>query len=116
MSNEVNYFEIGSPDAQGSKAFYSGLFGWEIDEPTGPAPYWMVDRARGGLWDTTELGGQTWAIFYVQVADVADTVAAAEAMGATVAVGLTDNGNIQFAHLVDPQGNRFGVWTPKSDS
>jgi predicted enzyme related to lactoylglutathione lyase len=31
-----------------------------------------------------------------------------------VAVPLTDNGAIEFAHLVDPIGNRFGIWRPKS--
>jgi predicted enzyme related to lactoylglutathione lyase len=35
-------------------------------------------------------------------------------LGATVAVPLVDNGAIEFAHLVDPQGNRFGVWKPKT--
>jgi predicted enzyme related to lactoylglutathione lyase len=28
-------------------------------------------------------------------------------------VPYVDNGAIEFAHLVDPQGNRFGVWRPK---
>jgi len=29
-------------------------------------------------------------------------------------VPFVDNGSIEFAHLLDPQGNRFGVWHPKS--
>ena len=33
MSNDVNYFEIGSPDAQAARAFYGGLFGWTFGEP-----------------------------------------------------------------------------------
>jgi predicted enzyme related to lactoylglutathione lyase len=41
------------------------------------------------------------------------TVTQAERLGATVAVPHTDNGAIEFAHLVDPHGNRFGVWKPK---
>ena len=36
MSNDVNYFEIGSPDAQASRAFYGGLFGWTFGEPSMP--------------------------------------------------------------------------------
>ena len=32
---------------------------------------------------------------------------------AVVAVPLVDNGQIEFAHLLDPLGNRFGVWRPK---
>jgi hypothetical protein len=31
-----------------------------------------------------------------------------------VLVPFTDNGAIEFAHLEDLDGNRFGVWRPKS--
>ena len=66
VTNKIDYFEIGSPDPDASKAFYGTLFDWEIEDPTGPAPYRMVDEARGGLWDTSDLGAANWAIFYVQ--------------------------------------------------
>jgi predicted enzyme related to lactoylglutathione lyase len=112
MDHPVNYFEIGSSDPQGSAAFYGGLFGWTFEKPQGPAPYWMVDEARGGLWDTSEIGREHWAIFYVQVDDVTAAVEDAVGLGASVTVPVTDNGNIDFAHLIDPQGNRFGVWHP----
>jgi len=54
-----------------------------------------------------------WAIFYVQVDDVKAAIAQAESLGASVAVPFVDNGTIEFAHLLDPQGSRFGVWRPK---
>lgn len=113
MGNVVDYFEIGSPDPEASRAFYGGLLGWQIGDPVGPAPYAMVEGDRGGLWDTSSMGGDSWAIFYVHVPDVAGAVTRAQELGATVAVPLTDNGRIHFAHLVDPHGNRFGVWHPK---
>ena len=113
MTSPVDYFEIGSPDPAASTAFYGGLFGWDVEAPTGPAPYSMVDGDKGGLWDTSASGGQTWAIFYVQVDDVAAAVARAEELGGSVGHPLTDNGRIEFAHLVDPHGNRLGVWRPK---
>jgi hypothetical protein len=49
----------------------------------------------------------------VQVDDVAETISQAEALGATVAIPMVDGGDLQFAHLIDPQGNRFAVWRPK---
>lgn len=73
----------------------------------------MVNDDQGGLWDTSSLGGTPWAIFYAQVDDVQAAIARAESLGATVAVPLVDGGDIEFAHLLDPQGNRFGVWRPK---
>jgi predicted enzyme related to lactoylglutathione lyase len=113
MTNKVDYFEIGSPDPETAKAFYGALFEWEIGEPSVPAQYSMVDEGRGGLWDTSAIGGATWAIFYVQVPDVKATIEQAQGLGATLVIPLIDNGEIEFAHLVDPLGNRFGIWRPK---
>ena len=113
--NTIDYFELGSPEPERTRDFYAGIFGWTFEEPTGPQPYWMVDGSNGGLWDTSTMGGQAWAIFYVQVPDVAAAVRQAEELGAEVAVPLTDGGNIEFAHLLDPHGNRFGVWRPKGE-
>ena len=111
MNNRVDYFEIGSPNPEASKAFYSGMFGWQIGAPS-EAKYSTVDGDAGGLWDTTALGGASWAIFYVHVDDVPAAITRAEELGATVALPLVDNDTIQFAHLIDPTGNRFAVWRP----
>ena len=113
MSNDVDYFEIGSPNPEASSAFYSGLFGWQIGPPS-PAGYRMVGGDAGGLWDTSAVGGGSWAVFYVHVDDVASAVERAEGLGATVVLPLVDNGSIQFAHLLDPSGNRFAVWRPNN--
>ena len=40
------------------------------------------------------------------------SLAKAQELGATVAIPLVDNGQITFAHLVDPDGNRFAIWRP----
>jgi uncharacterized protein len=103
----VNYFEIGSPDVQASRAFYGGLFGWTFGEPSMPARYCMIENDKGGLWDTSAMGGTSWAIFYVQLDKAQD-------LGATVAVPFVNNGQIEFADLVDPHGSRFGIWKPKN--
>lgn len=112
MTAEVNYFEIGTPDPDAARAFYGSLFGWTFGDAS-PQGYRMINTEQGGLWDTSSLSGATWAIFYVQVDDVAAAISQAESLGASVAVPLVDNGRIEFAHLVDPDGNRFGVWRPK---
>lgn len=112
MTNKIDYFEIGSPDPDASKAFYGTLFDWQIEDPDGPAPYSMVDEARGGLWDTSDSGADSWAIFYVHVEDVHAALERAVGLGATVAIPVIDNGRIEFAHLLDPLGNRFGIWRP----
>lgn len=67
MANDMNYFEIGTPDPEASKAFYGALFDWRFGEPSMPARYAMIDENRDGLWDTSHMGAENWAIFYVQV-------------------------------------------------
>ena len=111
MGNIVNYFELGTPDPERTRDFYGRLFGWRIGEPSNG--YQMIDTDQGGIWDTTTMGGANWAIFYVQVDDVQGAVDKAAELGATVLLPLVDNGAIEFAHLADPHGNRFGVWCPK---
>ncbi|MGH3541633.1 MAG: VOC family protein [Mycobacterium sp.] len=110
MGNVVNYFEIGTTDAGATSAFYGGLFGWQIGDS---GDYRMIDTALGGVWDSSAMGGGSYAIFYVQVDDVQATITKASELGATVVVPFTDNGPLEFAHLQDPHGNRFGVWRPK---
>ncbi len=116
MTNEANYVEIGSPDPDAASEFYGTLFGWKIADSDSSAPYRMIDGDRGGLWDTSQQGAQHWAIFYVQVDDVRTALDRAQELGASVQVPFTDNGRIEFAHLADPQGNRFGIWRPKPGS
>ena len=86
MTNEVNYFEIGSPDPEASKAFYGALFDWNVGPPSMPARYSMVNEDRGGLWDTSAMGAANWAIFYVQVEDVRAAIERAQELGAAVVV------------------------------
>ncbi|MFF5790820.1 VOC family protein [Paeniglutamicibacter sp. NPDC012692] len=112
MAEIPNYFEIGTPDPEEARHFYGSLFDWTFDDPS-PLGYGMVNGGKGGLWDTTSTGGSSWAIFYVQVDDVKAAIARALSLGASVALPYVDNGSIEFAHLLDPRGNRFGVWRPK---
>lgn len=111
MSNVVDYFEVGSPDPMATQAFYGQLFGWEIGEPSEQG-YRPVNKTQGGVWDTSAMGGTNWGIFYVHVDDVQEAIKKAEELGAKVAIPFTSGGGIEFAHLIDPQGNRFGVWKP----
>lgn len=111
--NKVNYFEIGTTAPDETKRFYSELFGWHIGAPS-PANYSMVNESEGGVWDTSAIGGAVYAIFYVQVDDVAAALEKAEQLGATVLLPLTSNPAIEFAHLADTNGNRFGIWKPKA--
>lgn len=111
-TNTVNYFEIGTTDPQAARAFYGEVFGWTFGAAN-PGGYATVNENAGGLWDSSRIGGGSWAVFYVEVADIHATLAHATAAGAATVRPLVDNGVILFAHLADPAGNRFGVWQRK---
>ncbi|MEU4775183.1 VOC family protein [Micromonospora sp. NPDC023644] len=118
ITNGVTWFEVGTDRPEETGRFYTDLFGWAFSEQGTPETSYRVAEPgpegsiQGAIRDT---GGTSpnYAIFYVQVADVADTVRRAEAAGGKVLVPARSNDNgLTFAHLVDPAGNHFGVFTP----
>ena len=113
-SNTVSWFEIGAPDVDAAKSFYGPLFGWSF-APDGP--YTLITAAgaagpSGGIFDT---GGNIppYAVFVVQVADVAATAAQAEQLGGQVVVAPNklDDGMV-VAYLIDPNGSMFALFSP----
>jgi predicted enzyme related to lactoylglutathione lyase len=110
----VDYFEIGTPDPAAAQAFYGGLFGWTFGEASNPAQYSAINGTAGGLWNTSSIGGASWAVFYVHVTDVNAAFEHALSLGASAALPVINNGQITFAHLVDPAGNRFAIWNENS--
>lgn len=118
--NGIGWFEIGTDQPAEAERFYGDVFGWTFGDDQGGAAdgaYRIVSTPgaggmQGGLFPT---GGKTpnYAIFYLLVADPAETCRAAEAAGGKVLVApQTTPDGLSFAHLLDPAGNHFGVFTP----
>lgn len=114
------WVDLWTSDVDGSRSFYSRLFGWEAQEPSAEfGGYFMFTRngvpIAGGMGD---MGGtkanDTWSI-YLASEDVAKTVEVAEAEGAHVVAPpmvVADLG--AQAVLVDPTGASIGVWEPRA--
>jgi len=117
---------IGSPcwadlwtsDVEGSRKFYSDLFGWEAQEPSPElGGYFMFTRngvpTAGAMGDMGDMrANNTWNI-YLDSDDIAKTIDAAEAEGAQViapAMPVADLGT--QAVLIDPTGAHLGAWQP----
>ncbi|WP_405105857.1 VOC family protein [Micromonospora sp. NBC_01405] len=116
-TNAITWFEIGTDRPEEAERFYGELFGWAFEEQGAPGRSYRVTDGRdggiGGAIRASDGSTPNYAIFYAQVADVADACRRAEAAGGRVLVpprgapsGLT------FGHLADPAGNHFGVFTP----
>jgi uncharacterized protein len=110
--------DLWTSDVEGSRSFYSKLFGWEAQEPSPEfGGYFMFTRqgvpVAGAMGDMGEMTAtDTWTI-YLTTDDIAKTVAAAQAEGAEIvnpAMAVADLG-IQ-AVLVDPTGAHLGAWEP----
>ncbi|MEU8612369.1 VOC family protein [Actinoplanes sp. NPDC048791] len=122
MNNGIGWFEIGTDRPAEVERFYGEVLGWTFgddDDSTAAdgAPYRIIttpaaESIRGGLYAT---GGKVpnYAVFTVLVADTAATCRQAEAAGGKVLVEpVTEPGGLTFAHLLDPSGNHFGIFTP----
>jgi uncharacterized protein len=115
--NTVTWFEIGTPDVDAAKAFYGPLFGWSF-APDGAYTLITARSAAnpsGGIFNT---GGNIppYAVFVVQVADVAATAARAEELGGKVVVApMQLEDGMAVAYLTDPNGSMFALFSPKPD-
>ncbi|MFE9652346.1 VOC family protein [Micromonospora sp. NPDC006431] len=117
-STPITWFEIGSDRPEEVERFYADLFGWTFDEQGAPGASYRVTTAGGeqgigGAIRGTGGDSPNYAIFYAEVADVAETCRRAEAAGGKVVVPLrTAPSGLTLAHLLDPSGNHLGVFTP----
>ncbi len=108
--------DLWTSDVQGSRRFYSELFGWEAQEPNeGFGGYFMFTRegvpVAGGMGAMGDLPpSDSWKI-YLATPDVTRTLVTAEAEGAEITsppIPVADLGT--QAVFVDPTGAIVGAW------
>ncbi|MCS7477721.1 VOC family protein [Umezawaea endophytica] len=118
--NGIGWFEVGTDEPEVARRFYGEVFGWTVarDDSKSTDPAYQVfstgdpNGLRGGLFDTKgAMPG--YAVFTVLVDDVAAACALAEKAGGKVRRAPEVNPvGVTFAHLLDPAGNHFAVFTP----
>ncbi len=114
-ANPIAYLEIASPDIKAAIAYYAALVGWS---------FWSVVFADNyALTEGCGLGrgvgmqgvgpGNHGVVHYVQVADLAATLAKVRAAGGAVRVEPTAFvGEGRYAIVEDLDGNRLGLLEP----
>ena len=115
----ITWFEIGTDRPEDAEKFYGELFGWTFEEqaPANSGSYRVTgaggDTGISGAIRATDGSSPNYAVFYAEVADVAETCQRAEAAGGRVLVpARTTPSGLTSAHLIDPTGNRLGVFSP----
>jgi uncharacterized protein len=115
--NTVAWFQVGTDAPEEARRFYGDMFGWTFTSDPNSEGYDLVsypgaDMPSGGIAHVPDASANH-AIFYVLVQDVDAACAEAEKHGGKVAGPATTTGNgLKFAHLADPSGNQFAVFTP----
>lgn len=101
MPAPIVFFDIAGPDATQLKDFYSGVFGWGIDDK---------NAIKTGALDGTLRQDPAEKIIYIGVPDIDAALTQIKAAGGTVDVPRTVVPNVvTFALFRDPAGNRMGL-------
>jgi hypothetical protein len=114
------WIELSTSDPEASRAFYSRLFGWEV-EVTADPQYGGYAIARSGARDVAGIGPSqapgaptAWMV-YLGTPHVDDLAARARAAGATVVAEPFDVGDMgRMAAFQDPAGAFISAWQPKT--
>jgi predicted enzyme related to lactoylglutathione lyase len=118
MGNPFCHVELAAGDIAAAKSFYRSVFDWKLEDlPMEGMPYTMiaVGKGTGGGMMQKHMAEQPTAwLPYVEVADVAKSLAKAKSAGATIVVDamLIGEGMGSMGVFVDPQGAALGVWSP----
>jgi predicted enzyme related to lactoylglutathione lyase len=111
------WIDLGSPDLEATRAFYTGLFGWTAhtggEEFGGYTIFNLGDDPVAGAGPLFSPDQPTVWTTYVITADADETAAKVEANGGKVLMAPGDVGeNGRMAMFMDPGGAMFSVWQP----
>jgi predicted enzyme related to lactoylglutathione lyase len=112
-----SWAELATSDADGAKAFYTSVFGWDYDDnETGGGPVYSMAQREGKPVAALFASEQPphWNC-YVTVASADDAAAKAAELGGKVvatAFDVMDAG--RMAVIADPQGAALCLWEPRA--
>jgi len=114
----VAWFDITTTDLNQSKAFYTGLFGWEFTSVKGyenlAAEIVLGGRPIGSLRKAEGKISPYDGVVYIQVKDLVGTCAKAKELGGTIVPGFPfdlENGRGAIGLVVDPAGHPIGMYS-----
>jgi len=113
-----SWVDLGTPDIDATVAFYSGLFGWQIEEgPPEAGGYRMCmlgDKPVAGMGPLMGEGQPSAWSTYVSVADADATAKAVDAAGGMTFVPPMDVLTVgRMAVFADPTGAAISIWQPR---
>jgi len=109
MTGELSFFELGTGDYEGARAFYSELFGWEFESTEGGGRI-STPTVPGGI-HPNDAGASPYVFFAVDDLDAA--IAMVNELGGS-GEAMDENPETvaefgRFALCKDDQGSSFGL-------
>jgi predicted enzyme related to lactoylglutathione lyase len=114
-----SWVDVTQIDLEGARAFYGGLFGWELTDampPDAPGAYLIatLDGHDAAAIAPADSGDTAWRT-YVACDDADATASAVREAGGRVLVAPEDAGpGGRTATCADPQGAMFHLWQARS--
>ena len=119
MAHPFVHVELNTPDLARAKEFYSGLFGWKLQDvpmPLTGGTYTMIDvggGTGGGMMSSKSSEPSHW-LAYVGVDDINASTKRAKELGAKVFMDVTKVGDFGLMSIItDPTGAKLALWQAK---
>jgi predicted enzyme related to lactoylglutathione lyase len=120
------WIELATTDQESAKTFYSGLFGWGINDiPMGPDGIYSLFKVNGrdagaACTLSPEQRAQgvpvNWGL-YIAVDDADEAARQVSELGGKVLAGPFDVADLgRMAPVMDPTGASFALWQAKSEN
>ena len=115
MVNPVVHLELRTANLSCACGFYTHLFGWSAEAiRTGTGAYLTLELGQGILGGVVEWDREPAAwLPYVEVADIAECVERARALGAEITLEPHEGPAGWRSELAMPAGAEIALWQPK---
>lgn len=111
-SDKINYLELPSLNPQGSKAFFSAVFGWTFVD-YGPDYLAFFDAGlEGGFYRAPQVAttAQGGALVVLRSDNLEQSLTAVAAAGVTITKAIFSFPGGRRFQFLEPGGNEFAVW------
>lgn len=110
---KIDYVEFPANDFEGTKAFFSNVFGWELENAGSDYLAFVDQGVDGGFYRSDRImaseQGSALVIFYsIDIESTQEKIKRAE--GRINKAIFHFPGGRRF-HFLDPNGNEFAVWS-----
>ncbi|MBN1455621.1 MAG: VOC family protein [Methanomicrobia archaeon] len=119
----IVHFDIPAEDLERARRFYEHVFGWKIEQPPGPIPYYLIETTDlagnpgvgGGMGPRQQPDEQIKQ--FIGVESIAAYIEKVEALGGSlVAPRMAVPGWGYLAICRDTEQNLFGLWEEDNEA